>query len=1029
MSISDVDATLNPAGIYAVTLTATNGTMTLTTLAGLTFSGGSDGTADATMSFSGTLAAINAALATATYTPTANYSGPATITLNVTDIFGGIVATGTGAATNDSDVVNVTVTSTPDAPTIVGPPTVALANIVEDATNPAGATVSALFGPKFADGDGDTLAGVAITANSATAADGVWQYFSGGVWTNLPAVSTGSALLVASADLLRFVPAHDFSGVPSLTVNMVDSSGGAITTGQTADLSTTGGTTRYSPPLSLTQTVTAIADGANIELDAGGPHKTLSGGFDPFTFAPLDPTYNVGTSDEDRPRTAATTDGGWVMVWTQSTGTPQVLAQRFHANGDLNGGLVTVTPLAGPSETQPAVTSLAGGGFAVAYVSNGGGEITVAIYSASSTSPTASLVLPNTGAEQTPTITRLSNGEILVTWEVPGGGSTQISGIRLDANGALIDATPQSLAAAADNFHANNNPTPHSVTALAGGTFAVTWVEGGNVKVVVYTPGATWTAGAIVTLDEGSSVDRSPDVVALSDGRFLVVWESSDGGPSDLWGQFFTAGGTAAGGHVLLTGAIPSSEFTPNVTALDDGGFALTWIGNDGPNNTGDVRLQTFDATGAAVSGVRTITSTGFTPNPGAGPIAERDAVLTTLSDGRIVLSWIEPDPDTNPGPEPSQDDIRYQVYDPGGTPELEVAAGGTIFDLPMDVSLFDPSESLDVVIIQGLADFGHGLVVGHYDANFDYDPGNFLDAAWVIVRGYNAAETAFLDALLAGTVEVQIQLGGPSSIGDLFVIGITAITSDGGSQRQALTRDLTIEFISPNAAPTLDLDANDSSAAGTGYTAAFTEGGAAVLIADSDVAIADADAGDMIEGATIAIQSAVVGDQLTLGAQGGFVVTGSGTGTITITGTGTAAQYEAMLELITFSSSSDDPGASRTINITVTDGSANSNIAVATINITQLNDAPTLTATGGTPTFTEGGAAVDLFSTVSASTIEAGQTFTSMTLTVTNVTESDSEILTIDGSDVALANGNAVVTTGQRPHRQRLASPPTSRR
>ena len=134
MSISDVDAALAPAGIYAVTLTATNGTMTLTTLTGLTFSGGSDGTADATMSFSGTLADINAALATASYTPTGNYNGSATITLNVTDTFGGIVATGTGAATNDSDVVNVTVTAVNDPISTTAPPT---ATVNEDAVNAA----------------------------------------------------------------------------------------------------------------------------------------------------------------------------------------------------------------------------------------------------------------------------------------------------------------------------------------------------------------------------------------------------------------------------------------------------------------------------------------------------------------------------------------------------------------------------------------------------------------------------------------------------------------------------------------------------------------------------------------------------------------------------------------------------------------------------------------------------------------------------------------------------------------------------
>ena len=232
-----------------------------------------------------------------------------------------------------------------------------------------------------------------------------------------------------------------------------------------------------------------------------------------------------------------------------------------------------------------------------------------------------------------------------------------------------------------------------------------------------------------------------------------------------------------------------------------------------------------------------------------------------------------------------------------------------------------------------------------------------------------------------------------------------------GGSPTGATSMLVNITDTPENAAPTLDLDGDDSNTVGTGYTAAFTEGGAAVLITDVDVAIADANAGDMIEGATIAINGPVAGDQLVLGPQGGFVVTGSGTGTIMITGTGTAAQYEAMLELITFTNGTDDPGASRTINITVTDGTDTSNVAVATINITEINDEPTLTATGGTPVFTEGDAQVDLFSAVTASTIEAGQTFSSLTLTVSNVTDGASELLRIDGSDVALTNGNVVAT------------------
>ena len=117
LSITDVDAALAPAGVYEVTLTSTNGTLTLAVLAGLTFTAG-DGTTDATMTFHGTLASINAALATAAYTPAANYNGPASITFSATDQFGGIVATGTGLASTDSDTINVTVTAVNDAPAV-----------------------------------------------------------------------------------------------------------------------------------------------------------------------------------------------------------------------------------------------------------------------------------------------------------------------------------------------------------------------------------------------------------------------------------------------------------------------------------------------------------------------------------------------------------------------------------------------------------------------------------------------------------------------------------------------------------------------------------------------------------------------------------------------------------------------------------------------------------------------------------------------------------------------------------------------
>ncbi|WP_323662314.1 putative Ig domain-containing protein, partial [Pectobacterium versatile] len=69
---------------------------------------------------------------------------------------------------------------------------------------------------------------------------------------------------------------------------------------------------------------------------------------------------------------------------------------------------------------------------------------------------------------------------------------------------------------------------------------------------------------------------------------------------------------------------------------------------------------------------------------------------------------------------------------------------------------------------------------------------------------------------------------------------------------------------------------------------------------------------------------------------------------------------------------------------------------------------APSVTATGANPTYTENGTAVGLFTGVSVDTHDAGQTFTSAAFTVSNVAGS-TEYLTLHGINVALSNGNSV--------------------
>ncbi|WP_240201610.1 DUF4347 domain-containing protein [Pseudomonas sp. PDNC002] len=101
ISISDVDASGNS---LSVTLTASNGLVSLGSTSGLTFTVGS-GFADGLMTFTGSLADINAALNGMTFQPTPGYHGGASLQIVSNDQG----ASGTGGAKSDSDVILITI--------------------------------------------------------------------------------------------------------------------------------------------------------------------------------------------------------------------------------------------------------------------------------------------------------------------------------------------------------------------------------------------------------------------------------------------------------------------------------------------------------------------------------------------------------------------------------------------------------------------------------------------------------------------------------------------------------------------------------------------------------------------------------------------------------------------------------------------------------------------------------------------------------------------------------------------------------
>jgi hypothetical protein len=226
ISVADSDAGANPVKI---TLTATNGTITLSTTAGLSFITG-DGTADATMMFTGTLTAVNTALNGMSFTGTANFSGAASLQI-VSDDQGN---TGTGGPLTDTDSVNITINAANDPPAGTD-------NTVSTAEDTAYTFTAADFG--FTDPNDtppNTLLAVKITTLPAL----------GTLTNNNVPVNAGDFIPVASINggLLKFTPAADGNGTPytTFTFQVQDNGGGT-------DLDPT--------PNTMTINVTAVNDG------------------------------------------------------------------------------------------------------------------------------------------------------------------------------------------------------------------------------------------------------------------------------------------------------------------------------------------------------------------------------------------------------------------------------------------------------------------------------------------------------------------------------------------------------------------------------------------------------------------------------------------------------------------------------------------------------------------------------------------------------------------------------------------------
>jgi VCBS repeat-containing protein len=205
------------------------------------------------------------------------------------------------------------------------------------------------------------------------------------------------------------------------------------------------------------------------------------------------------------------------------------------------------------------------------------------------------------------------------------------------------------------------------------------------------------------------------------------------------------------------------------------------------------------------------------------------------------------------------------------------------------------------------------------------------IDATGTIVTLSGSASSAAYEAALRA---VQFSNTG-STPPDAIDRVISVVVNDGLTNSNTVTT--TVHVVAVNAAPTLDLDANNSTAPGTGYVGNVLNNGSSVQIVDTDVRVGDSDTA-LVHSATVSIVDVQSGDflsALALPAGINAVLYDPITGLLVLEGNATLADYQLALRGVAFSTTADAAGGStRVIEITVNDGTANSSVALSQINV-----------------------------------------------------------------------------------------------
>jgi len=326
-------------------------------------------------------------------------------------------------------------------------------------------------------------------------------------------------------------------------------------------------------------------------------------------------------TDQQRVESAILTNQKMVFVWEDQSGPDSEVRFRFFTPATSQfSAVMTANAVSGGDQTDPVVTALADGGFAIAFASRPvGGDYDVFFrrFTNAGTPLDATDVAVNittAGHQQHPALTRLSNSNLVIAFSGPGKDGQDLFFRRFAPDGTALDATEMPL--------------------NESGTDAVLAGDQARVRL------SAFDAGEWVATFEDRATGNLYGVRLTGDGVLIPDPQ-----------------GTATEFYFLLNGALPHDQFGQSVAGFGMQQCAVAFNSDtDGTAAGRRVRLRFFDSTGPASGDVAI----------GDAALRSQDPDVALISPTQLAVAWKSQELlGTNP-----VWSVYAQVFDLTGTPE-----------------------------------------------------------------------------------------------------------------------------------------------------------------------------------------------------------------------------------------------------------------------------------------------------------------------------------------------------------------------